>query len=143
MEENVNTDDYNSIVGTRFKPTFESNILYFKVRGYDAERDMVLTTAFPKEGQPFDDEIEALTLLNAFKAGEYERIKEIWEREQTYNFYLNPYYSLMGMIGDRKPLDVVFTGPCCARCRHRFGNTSNRGWCATHYKNENCYRFKL
>lgn len=138
METNPN--DYKSIVGSRFKPTFESNILYFKVRGYDAERNMVLTTAFPKEGQPFDDEIEALTLLNAFKVGEYERIREIWEREQTYTFYLHPYYSL---IGERKPLDVVFTGPCCARCQHRFGNTSNREWCATHYKNENCYRFKL
>lgn len=136
----TNPNDYQSIVGSRFKPTFESNILYFKVRGYDAERNMVLTTAFPKEGQPFDDEIEALTLLNAFKAGEYERIREIWEREQTYQFYLHPYYSL---IGERKPLDVVFTGPCCARCKHRFGNTSNREWCATHYKNENCYRFKL
>lgn len=140
MEENANIDDYNSIVGTRFKPTFESNILYFKVRGYDAERNMVLTTAFPKEGQPFDDEIEALTLLNAFKAGEYERIREIWEREQTYQFYLHPYYSL---IGERMPLEVEFTGPCCARCQHRFGNTSNREWCATHYENENCYRFKL
>lgn len=143
MEENENTNDYDSIVGKRFKPTFESNIKYFKIRGFDQERDMVLTTAFPKEGEPFDDEIEALTLLNAFKAGEYERIKEIWEREQTYNLYLNPYYAMMGMMGDRKPLDVVFTGPCCARCRHRFGNTSNREWCATHYKNENCYRFKL
>lgn len=80
MEENANTNDYDSIVGKRFKPTFESNINYFKIRGYDHERDMVLTTAFPKEGQPFDDEIEALTLLNAFKTGEYERIREIWER---------------------------------------------------------------
>ena len=80
MEENANHNDHNSIVGTRFKPTFESNILYFKVRGYDAERGMVLTTAFPKEGKPFDDEIEALTLLNAFKAGEYERMKEIYAR---------------------------------------------------------------
>ena len=139
MEENANIDDYNSIVGTRFKPTFESNILYFKVRGYDAERNMVLTTAFPKEGEPFDDEIEALTLLNAFKVGEYERIKENWE-EKTYEIYLNPYFSL---IGEQKPLDVKFAGPCCARCKHRFGNTSNREWCATHYGNENCYRFKL
>lgn len=140
MEENANHNDHNSIVGTRFKPTFESNILYFKVRGYDTERGMVLTTAFPKEGEPFDDEIEAQTLLNAFKAGEYERMKEIYEREETYQLYLNPYYSLMG---ERKPLEVKFTGPCCARCRHRFGNTSNREWCATHYKSENCYRFKL
>jgi hypothetical protein len=131
-----NTELYN---GSRFKPTFESNILYFKVRGYDAERNMVLTTAFPKEGQPFDDEIEALTLLNALKIGEYERIKENWE-EKTYEIYLNPYFSL---IGEQKPLDVKFAGPCCARCKHRFGNTSNRDWCAKHYGNENCYRFKL
>lgn len=126
--------------GSRFKPTFESNILYFKVRGFDTERNMVLTTAFQKEGEPFDDEIDALTLLNAFKAGEYERIREVWEDEKVYEIYLSPYYSLMG---EQKPLDVVFTGECCARCRHRFGNTSNRDWCATHYKNENCYRFRL
>jgi hypothetical protein len=132
-----NTELYN---GSRFKPTFESNILYFKVRGYDTERNMVLTIAFPKEGQPFDDEIEALTLLNAFKAGEYERIREAYEQEQTYPFYLNPYLYL---IGEQKHLDVKFAGPCCARCKHRFGNTSNRDWCATHYGNENCYRFKL
>lgn len=131
-----NTELYN---GSRFKPTFESNILYFKVRGYDTERNMVLTIVFPKEGEPFDDEIEALTLLNALKAGEYERIKENYE-EKAYEIYLNPYFSL---IGEQKPLDVKFAGPCCARCKHRFGNTSNREWCATHYGNENCYRFKL
>lgn len=138
METKNNNDLF---IGSRFKPTFESNILYFKVRGYDTERNMVLTTAFPKEGQPFDDEIEALTLLNAFKAGEYERIREIWEREQTDPSYLYQYY--YSLIGERMPLEVEFTGPCCARCKHRFGNTSNRDWCATHYKNENCYRFKL
>lgn len=140
MEENSNNNDYNYIVGKRFKPTFESNINYFKIRGYDKERDMVLTTAFPKEGEPFDDEIEASTLLNAFKIGEYERVKEIWEREQTYNLYLQPYISL---LGNTKPMDVLFTGPCCERCKHRFGSTSNREWCVTHYQNERCYRFKL
>ena len=140
MDKDKTTDDYKDIVGRRFRPTFESNINYFKIRGYDSERNMVLTIAFPKEGEPFDDEIEASTLLAAFKIGDYERIREVWEQEHTYQFYLNPYYSLMG---ERKPLEVMFTGPCCARCRHRFGNTSNREWCATHYKSENCYRFKL
>jgi hypothetical protein len=139
MEENSN-NNYDSIIGKKFKPTFESNISYFKIRGYDKERDMVLTTAFPKEGEPFDDEIEARYLLGAFETGDYEKVQEIYEKEQTYNLYLNPYYSLMG---GGKPLEVVFTGPCCARCRHRFGNTSNSEWCATHYKSENCYRFKL
>ena len=138
MTQEENTEKlYN---GSRFKPTFESNILYFKIRGFDTEHNMVLTTAFPKEGEPFDDEIDALTLLNTFKAGEYERIREVWEDEKAYEIYLNPYYSLMG---EQKPLDVKFTGPCCERCKHRFGNTSNREWCTTHYGNENCYRFKL
>lgn len=140
MEENSNNNDYDSIVGKRFKPTFESNINYFKIRGYDKERDMVLTTAFQKEGEPFDDEIEASVLLNAFKIGEYERVKEIWEREQTYYFYLNPYLSL---LGNTEPLEVMFTGPCCERCKHRFGNTSNREWCVTHYQSDRCFRFKL
>jgi hypothetical protein len=139
MEEQHNSN-YDIYIGTRFKPTFESNILYFKVRGYDAERDVVLTTALPKEGEPFDDEIEASVLWNAFKIGEYERVKEIREREQTYNFYLNPYISL---LKNTKHLDVLFTGPCCERCKHRFGSTSNREWCVTHYQNERCYRFKL
>lgn len=140
MDKDKTTDDYKDIVGRRFRPTFESNINYFKIRGYDIDRNMVLTIAFPKKGEPFDDEIEASTLLAAFKIGDYERIREAWEQEHTYQLYLNPYHSLMD---ERKPLEVKFTGPCCARCQHRFGNTSNREWCATHYKNENCYRFKL
>lgn len=139
MEEQHNSN-YDIYIGTRFKPTFESNILYFKVRGYDKERDMVLTTVFPKEGNTFEDEIEARILLGAFETGDYERIREAYEQERTYQFYLNPYFPL---IGEQKPLDVKFTGPCCARCKHGFGNTSNRDWCATHYENENCYRFKL
>lgn len=36
-----------------------------------------------------------------------------------------------------------FCGPCCDRCQHRFGTTSNRDWCSSHYENDKCYRFKL
>ena len=49
---------YADLKGRRFRPTFSSNIDFFEIRGYDAERDMVLTTAHPKSGSAFDDEIE-------------------------------------------------------------------------------------
>lgn len=63
---------YADLKGRRFRPTFSSNIDFFEIRGYDAERDMVLTTAHPKGGSAFDDEIEERYLAGAFETGEYE-----------------------------------------------------------------------
>ena len=62
---------YADLKGRRFRPTFSSNIDFFEIRGYDAERDMVLTTAHPKGGSAFDDEIEERYLAGAFETGEY------------------------------------------------------------------------
>ena len=58
--------------GFYFKPTFRSNIVFFQVRGYDADRKMILTTCYPVSGEPFDDEIEEDSYDNAFRIGEYE-----------------------------------------------------------------------
>lgn len=134
---------YSELVGKRFKPTFESEIDYFEIRGYDAERDMVLTIAYPKNGEPFDDEIEERYLVGAFETGEYVAImnKPIIPDGTHLMITPNPYQYLYGyMPKERKQ---VFNGSCCDRCKHRFGTTSNKEWCRSHYQNEKCYRFKL
>lgn len=132
---------YAELKGRRFRPTFCSPIDYFEIRGYDAERDMVLTTAHPKQGEPFDDEIEEVYLMAAFENGDYKAV--------------NPYPRNAGGFPetmvlhnyDMPPAPPVrkqkFCGPCCDRCQHRFGTTSNRDWCSSHYENDKCYRFKL
>lgn len=61
------TAQYADLKGRRFCPTFSSNIDFFEIRGYDAERDMVLTTAHPKGGSAFDDEIEERYLVGPLR----------------------------------------------------------------------------
>lgn len=130
--------EYAKVVGRRFRPTFQSPINYFEIRGYDKERDMVLTIAHPKEGQPFDDEIEECYLMGAFEKGEYEPVyPKSWSEPHTYEIHN------YDMPQPRKPLEQKFNGPCCARCQHRFGRTSNAHWCEQNYQRERCYRFKL
>ena len=131
------TTEYAEVVGHEFRPTFASNIDHFKIRGYDAERDMVLTTAYPKESSPFDDEIEEPYLMGAFENGDYEPIEQRWSEPHTY--VLHNY----DMPPAPKPLEQKFCGPCCNRCQHRFGRTSNAHWCEQNYQREKCYRFKL
>ena len=65
-------------IGMKFKPTFRgSGIDHFEVRGYDKERDMVLTTCFPKDGRSsFPDEIEKVYFDAAFEIGEYVVLDE-------------------------------------------------------------------
>ena len=62
-------------IGFKFKPTFQSDILYFEVRGIDEKRDMVLTTVHPKSGYSFDDEIERRYYEGAFINGSYVAIR--------------------------------------------------------------------
>ena len=131
--------EYAEVVGRCFRPTFDSPIDYFEIRGYDAERDMVLTTAHPKEGDSFDDEIEERYLMGAFENGDYKAINDKPVGEQTFEIMARPYSDMM------PPTEVPrrFYGPCCDRCQHRFGTTSNSEWCRNHYENNKCYRFKL
>jgi len=133
--------EYAEVVGRRFRPTFDSPIDYFEIRGYDAERDMVLTTAHPKQGSPFDDEIEEVYLMGAFETGDYKVINpyprnagEFPETMVLHNYAMPP----SPPVRKQK-----FCGPCCNRCQHRFGTTSNRDWCSSHYDSNKCYRFKL
>jgi hypothetical protein len=133
--------EYAEVVGRCFRPTFDSPIDYFEIRGYDAERDMVLTTAHPKQGDPFDDEIEEVYLMGAFENGDYKAINpysrgagEFPETMVLHNYDMPP----APPVRKQK-----FCGPCCDRCQHRFGTTSNRDWCSSHYENDKCYRFKL
>lgn len=62
-------------VGFKFRPTFDSNISYFEVRGIDEAKDMVLTIVHPKNGQPFEDEIEKVYYDSAFETFDYVACK--------------------------------------------------------------------
>ena len=130
---------YADLKGRRFRPTFSSNIDYFEIRGYDAERDMVLTTAHPKSGSAFDDEIEERYLVVAFETGEYVALPMAAQPGET--VYVLPNYNMPETT--RAVRQQKFTGPSCARCHHRFGTTSNVAWCETHWQQSRCYRFKL
>ena len=89
------TAQYADLKGRRFRPTFSSNIDYFEIRVYDAERDMVLTTAHPKGGSAFDDEIEERYLAGAFENGDYvalrTRIREGAAKVRLYNVVEDPF----------------------------------------------------
>ena len=61
-------------IGFKFKPTFESSIDYFEVRGFDHRRNWVLTTVHTKNGETFEDHIEQECYDAAFDIGEYERL---------------------------------------------------------------------
>lgn len=130
---------YADLVGRRFRPTFASSIDYFEIRGYDAERDMVLTVAHPREGSAFDDEIEERYFVAAFETGEYVAVRDnpmpVGEQTLTLHNY--------DMPPSPRPRRQKFCGPCCARCQHRFGTTSNAHWCESHEHSQRCYRFKL
>lgn len=131
---------YADLKGRRFRPTFSSNIDYFEIRGYDAERDMVLTTAHPKDGSPFDDEIEERYLVEAFENGDYKAVNDRPVDERTFEIMARPYLDMTPPTVTRKQ---KFNGLCCDRCQHRFGTTSNAAWCKTHWQQSRCYRFKL
>ena len=130
---------YADLKGRRFRPTFSSNIDFFEIRGYDAERDMVLTTAHPKGGSAFDDEIEERYLVGAFEKGEYVALPMAALPGET--VHVLPNYNMPETI--RAVHQQKFCGPSCARCHHRFGTTSNAAWCETHWQQSRCYRFKL
>ncbi len=135
---------YADLKGRRFRPTFESNIDFFEIRGYDEERDMVLTIVHPKEGSPFEDEIKESVLFGAFEIGEYKPVKDSLfpvggeqmfmlygvQMFMLYNYYMPP---------APKPSTQKFCGPSCDRCLHRFGTTSNAPWCETHWQQSRRY----
>lgn len=129
---------YERLEGRRFRPTFNSTISYFKVRGYDKERGMVLTTAYLNVGGAFNDEISHYDLVAGFDNGDYELLPTLPDTEP-------PTYTLTNPRVPSHPDPVLprFDGPCCNRCQHRNGTTSNRAWCYGHYQDKKCYRFKL
>ena len=131
--------EYAQVAGRRFRPTFDSPIDYFEIRGYDAERDMVLTTAHPKVGSAFDDEIEERYLVGAFETGDYVALPMAAQPGETV-YVLHTYHMPETTRAVRQQ---KFCGPSCARCHHRFGTTSNAAWCKTHWQQSRCYRFKL
>ena len=129
----------NFKIGLKFKPSFSSEIDHFEVRGYDEQKDMVLTTVFPKSGNSFDDSIEARYFNGAFETGEYV----VCEKDENTAIAMPdvPLFMYRDPFEDNK--QEVFDGPCCGRCQHRFGTTSNKKFCVSHCNDERCYRFKL
>lgn len=63
-------------IGFKFRPNWPSEIDYFEVRGLDPSRKMVLTTVYPKSGNPFKDEIEEEYYDAAFLVGEYKPLPD-------------------------------------------------------------------
>ena len=136
-------NEYDMLQGRMFRPTFPSQIECYKIDGYDPKRDVVHTIVYPKEGSPFNDEIEERYFRAAFENGDYEAIREQPLNERGDGAYIitNPYADLMGFVPTER--EQLFHGPCCDRCQHRFGTTSNKHWCAFHWKDARCNRFKL
>ena len=136
-------NEYDMLQGRMFRPTFPSQIECYKIDCYDPKRDVVHTIVYPKEGSPFNDEIEERYFRAAFENGDYEVVREQPLNERGDGAYIitNPYADLMGFVPTER--EQLFHGPCCDRCQHRFGTTSNKHWCAFHWTNEKCYRFKL
>ena len=89
---------YADLKGRRFRPTFSSNIDFFEIRGYDSERDMVLTTAHPKGGSAFDDEIEERYLAGAFETGVYVALPMAAQPGETVHVLTNPYATILGSV---------------------------------------------
>lgn len=131
--------EYSEIIGKQFRPTFESNIDHFKIRGYDDKRAVVLTVVYPKEGEPFDSEIEAKALLNALKIGEYKSYNR--DREKFLNNIFTLYNKYTWLLPNTKPREVIFHGNLCIRCKHKFGDIFI--FCHKHQYDEKCYKFKL
>ena len=147
------------LIGFEFYPTFRSNIEFYRVRGYDAERKMVLTKVIPRDGlSTFDDEIEEAYFFGAFENGDYEPVnKSRWEafkQSQSYPGWagdkgesINETLYIQNLpewvdypTHERK---VIFDGECCKRCIHRFATTSNSSWCKEHVSDSRCYKFKF
>ena len=60
------------LIGLKFKPTFESNIAFFEIHGYNDETDIVHTIVHCKNGYTFTDCIEREMLFNGIEIGEYK-----------------------------------------------------------------------
>ena len=130
------------LVGNRYKPSFDSNIDYFTVRGYDEEKDMVLTTIHPRgKSNPFEDSIERKYFEGALETGDYVACGSD-KKPDDYPEYSSHLYHLLPDVGIKGVGHAnEFTGPCCGRCVNRFGKTMN--YCSAHCSDTNCYRFKF
>ena len=62
-------EDYEKLIGRKFRPTFKSNIDHYEIRGYDEFTNMVFTKVYPCDGVAFDDEIEEQYLIGGFVSG--------------------------------------------------------------------------
>lgn len=131
-------NEYQDLIGKKFKPTFETEVDYYEIRGYDESREMVLTTVYTKSGSSFEDEIEEKYLAGAFATKDYVPIPDHPKVEPVTKKLTNPYYA------NGLPIikSVRFNGPCCSRCEHRFGGNNER-YCISHCGDTNCMRFRF
>lgn len=130
--------NYQDLIGKKFKPTFETEVDHYEIRGYDESREMVLTTVYTKGGHSFEDEIEEKYLAGALATGDYVPIHDHPKVKPVMMTLTNPYNAEALAIVK----GVKFQGPCCSRCVNRYGG-SNRRYCEAHCNDDNCLRFKL
>lgn len=127
------------LIGMAFKPTFQSNIDHYEVRGYDEDKKMVLTKVYSKDGNVFDDGIEEEYYQAAFENGDYVEIDNAPFVPEI-SLPIHNYYNIPS-FDTREPM---FNDAQCMRCVNRFGyNTRQREWCENHHHCTKCYRFKL
>lgn len=84
----------------------------------------------------FQNAVEVTRQLQNERADSMKRIKD--EFAEHIHIITNPFDGLVP-----KERKQIFHGPCCDRCQHRFGTTSNKHWCGSHWTNDRCNRFKL
>ena len=65
------TDNYRYKKGFRFKIAWKSKIEFFEVVSYDEDSDMIHIRAYPKEGEPYDTEMDFLDYEESFFNEEY------------------------------------------------------------------------
>ena len=88
-------EDYEKLIGRKFRPTFKSNIDHYEIRGYDESTNMVFTKVYPCDGAAFDDEIEEQYLIGGFENGDYEVCDMPHFPDEQKTFVLHNYQCLL------------------------------------------------
>ena len=103
----------------------DEGLKYFKLSGADIEANVVLAMK-PEQVEETKAQFEG----KGYKLEECEAPKNATPVRME-PLILNP------RINVREEWD----GPCCTRCKNRYNLRND--WCASHYLNERCFRFKL
>ena len=70
------TDNYRYKKGFRFKPAWDCKIAFFEIDSYDEGNDSIHLKACPKEGEPYDTEMDFLDYEESFFNEDYLPLEE-------------------------------------------------------------------